>query len=146
MSSSTFTSPPWIPPPQPTRLYLLLTPLRLGQGLVVRRRPWSRHHHTPRVKVRLRIKVKVYVTIFQRPTCTTCSPDSPTSRVMMKRLLAKPAPYSGSESNGRSVGVVKRAATIAGNGKMGRARGVQGGVRAGLKEGLMRRHGVQPLW
>ncbi|EDR00761.1 uncharacterized protein LACBIDRAFT_312989 [Laccaria bicolor S238N-H82] len=144
MSFSTVTSPPRILPPPLTRLYLLLTALRLGS--VVRRRPRSRRHHRPRVKVRPRIKVKVYVTIFQRPTCTTCSPDSPTSRVMMKRLLAKPAPYSGSESNGRSVGVVKRAATIAGNGKMGRARGVQGGVRAGLKEGLMRRHGVQPLW
>jgi len=61
-----------------------------------------------------------YVTVFPRPTCPMSSPDSPTSRAMMKRLLAKPAvpvPYSGSESEGRSVGGMKRAATIAGNGR-----------------------------
>ncbi|EDR02824.1 uncharacterized protein LACBIDRAFT_295385 [Laccaria bicolor S238N-H82] len=65
-----------------------------------------------------------YVTIFQRPTCATSSPDSPTSRAMMKRLLAKPAApalYSGSESEGRSVGVMKRAATVDGKGSVKRS-------------------------
>jgi hypothetical protein len=60
-----------------------------------------------------------YITTFQRATSTTSSPDSPTSRAMMKRLLARPAapaPYSGSESEGRSVGGLKRAATVAGSG------------------------------